>query len=110
MSRKAIKVLALTAIAAVGVAACGSSGGSSNASSGSKTPGKTLVVEGTPQSPMTDDFNPFDQSGTGYTINSIGLVNEPLYIYNNKRPTPGPTPPLASAPPAWSPGGEPGGT
>src|ERR1700735_1395541 len=102
MSRKAIKVLALTAIAAVGVAACGSSGGSSNASAGSKTTGKPLVVEGTPQSPMTDDFNPFDQSGTGYTINSIGLVNEPLYIYNNMRPTQAPIPMLASGAPVWS--------
>jgi peptide/nickel transport system substrate-binding protein len=100
MSRKAIKVLAIAAIAAVGVAACGSSGGST--ASGSKAVGKTLVIEGTPQSPMTDDFNPFDNSGTGYTVNSIGLVNEPLYIYNTMRPTQAPIPMLASGQPTWS--------
>src|ERR1700729_3786263 len=102
MSRKAkMQVLALAAIAAVGVAACGNSG-SSSTSSGAKTTGKTLVIEGTPQSPMTDDFNPYDQAGTGYVIQSIGLVNESLYIYNNMRPTQAPIPMLASGTPTWS--------
>jgi peptide/nickel transport system substrate-binding protein len=101
MSRKALKVLALAAIAAVGVAACGNSG-SSSSSSGTKAAGKTLVIEGTPLSPMTDDFNPFDNSGTGFVVNSIGLVNEPLYIYNNMVPTQAPIPMLASGQPTWS--------
>ena len=102
MSRKAkMQVLALAAIAAVGVAACGNSG-SHSAANGSKTSGKTLVIEGTPLSPMTDDFNPYDQAGTGYVINSIGLVNEPLYIYNNMKPTQAPIPMLASGAPTWS--------
>jgi peptide/nickel transport system substrate-binding protein len=101
MSRKAMKVLALAAIAAVGVAACGNSGSSSSQGS-SKTSGKTLVIEGTPLSPMTDDFNPFDNSGTGYTVNSIGLVNEPLFIFNNMVPTSKPNPMLASGQPTWS--------
>lgn len=100
MSRKAMKVLALAAIAAVGVAACGNSGGSS--SSGTRAAGKTLVIEGTPLSPMTADFNPFDNSGTGYVVNSIGLVNEPLYIFNNMVPTQPPNPMLASGQPTWS--------
>jgi peptide/nickel transport system substrate-binding protein len=100
MSRKAMKVLALAAVAAVGVAACGNSGGSS--ASGSKPGGKTLVIEGTPLSPMTADFNPFDNSGTGFTVNSIGLVNEPLYIFNNMVPTQKPNPMLASGQPTWS--------
>ena len=104
MSRKAIKVLALAAVAAVGVAACGSSGASS--SPGTAAAGKTLVIEGTPQSPMTADFNPFDESGTGYTVNSIGLVNEPLYIYNNMVPTQKPIPMLASGQPTWSANGK----
>ena len=99
MSRKAMKVLALAAIAAVGVAACGNSG---SPSSGAKASGKTLVIEGTPLSPMTDDFNPFDNSGTGFTVNSIGLVNEPLYIFNNMVPTQKPNPMLASGQPTWS--------
>jgi peptide/nickel transport system substrate-binding protein len=100
MSRKAMKVLALAAIAAVGVAACGNSGG--GGSSGTKAGGKTLVIEGTPLSPMTDDFNPFDNSGTGFVVNSIGLVNEPLYIFNNMVPTQKPNPMLASGQPTWS--------
>ncbi|HEY2287536.1 MAG TPA: ABC transporter substrate-binding protein [Streptosporangiaceae bacterium] len=100
MSRKAMKVLALAAIAAVGVAACGNSSGGS--SQGTKAGGKTLVIEGTPLSPMTDDFNPFDNSGTGFVVNSIGLVNEPLYIFNNMVPTQKPNPMLASGQPTWS--------
>jgi peptide/nickel transport system substrate-binding protein len=94
-----MKVLALAAIAAVGVAACGNSGPSS---SGTKAAGKTLVIEGTPLSPMTADFNPFDNSGTGFVVNSIGLVNEPLYIFNNMVPTQAPIPMLASGQPTWS--------
>ena len=101
MSRKAMKVLAHAAIAAVGVAACGNSS-SGSSSQGTKAAGKTLVIEGTPLSPMTADFNPFDSSGTGYVVNSIGLVNEPLYIYNNMVPTQAPIPMLASGQPKWS--------
>jgi peptide/nickel transport system substrate-binding protein len=95
-----MKVLALAAIAAVGVAACGNSSGGST--SGTKAAGKTLVIEGTPLSPMTADFNPFDNSGTGFVVNSIGLVNEPLFIFNNMVPTQAPIPMLASGQPTWS--------
>jgi peptide/nickel transport system substrate-binding protein len=99
MSRKAFTALAIAAIAAVGVAACGSSGGSASGSSGS---GKTLVIEGTPLAPFTNNFNPYDQSGTGYVVQSTGLINEPLYIYNNMVPTQAPIPMLASGQPTWS--------
>ena len=98
MSRKALKVAAIAAIAAVGVAACGSSHGPS----GTAATGKTLVIEGTPLSPFTADFNPFDNSGTGYAVQAIGLINEPLYIYNNMVPTQPPIPMLASGQPTWS--------
>src|ERR1700733_9994820 len=99
MSRKAFTALAIAAIAAVGVAACGSSGGSASGSSGA---GKTLVIEGPPLAPFTNNFNPYDQSGTGYVVQSTGLINEPLYIYNNMVPTQAPIPMLASGQPTWS--------
>jgi peptide/nickel transport system substrate-binding protein len=100
MSRKALKLAALAAIATMGVAACGSSG--SGSSSGSAATGKTLVIEGTPLSPFTDNFNPFVQSGTGYAVQAIALAYEPLYIYNNMVPTQAPIPMLASGQPTWS--------
>jgi peptide/nickel transport system substrate-binding protein len=98
--------MALAALVSLGLAACGSSGGGSGASGGSKATGKPLVVESTPLSPMTDTFNPFSQSSTGYITNASGLVNEPLYIYNNMDPTQAPIPMLASGQPTWSDGGK----
>ena len=68
--------------------------------------GKTLVVESTPLSPMTDNFNPLSSTSTGFITNSIALYNEPLYIYNNVRPTEAPIPILASGQPTWSNGGK----
>ena len=101
MKHKVLTSLAVASALSMGIAACSS--GSSNAgggSSGAKT-GKTLVVESTPLSPMTDTFNPFSLTATGYLTNAVSLYNEPLFIFNTLNSAQAPIPMLATAS-AWS--------
>src|SRR6516165_476387 len=103
MSHKSLKPRVLAAVAAValtaGVAAC-SSGGSTAAGSGSASHAmgtKTLVVESTPLSPLTQTFNPFSATSTGYTLHATNLYYEPLFFFNILNPTQAPVPMLATA-------------
>lgn len=106
MMRTVLKSMAAASVLALGVAACGGSSSSSNAGGKAGATGKTLVIESTPLAPMTDNFNPLSSTSTGIVTNSTALYNEPLYIWNNARPTEPPIPVLASGPPAWSNGGK----
>jgi peptide/nickel transport system substrate-binding protein len=108
MMRTVLKSVAALSALALGVAACSSStsSGSGNSNKAAATTGKTLVIESTPLSPMTDNFNPLSSTSTGYVTNSTALYNEPLYIFNNVRPTQAPIPILASGTPTWSNGGK----
>src|SRR6266700_2869275 len=98
MRHQVLKSLVVMSALAIGVAACG---GSSTSKSTAAT-GKTLVVESTPQSPMTDTFNPFSQTSIGFLTNAVALYNEPLYIWNNMKPTHASYPMLDSGQPTWS--------
>src|SRR6266700_1116780 len=100
MDHKIMKSLAVAAVLSMGIAACGSSG--SNGSAPAAKQGKTLVIESTPLSPMTDTFNPYSLTSTGYLTNSVSLYNEPLYIFNTLNPTQAPIPFLATGTPTWS--------
>ena len=107
MNHRIMKSLAVAAILSMGIAACGSSGSSSNGSApAAAKQGKTLVIESTPLSPMTDTFNPYSLTSTGYLTNAVSLYNEPLYIWNTLNPTQAPIPVLASGQPTWSNGGK----
>ena len=93
---------AVSAVAlALGVAACSSSssstasGTSSSPSSGMGT--KTLVVESTPLSPMTQTFNPFSATSTGYVLHATDLYYEPLFFFNILNTSQAPVPMLATA-------------
>ena len=103
MSHKSLKPRVLAAVAAValtaGVAAC-SSGGSTAAGSGSASHAmgsKTLVVESTPLSPLTQTFNPFSATSTGYVLHATDLYYEPLFFFNILNPTQAPVPMLGTA-------------
>ncbi|MFI5066020.1 MAG: ABC transporter substrate-binding protein [Streptosporangiales bacterium] len=101
MKHKVLTSLAVASALSMGIAACSS--GSSNAGGGSSAAktGKTLVVESTPLSPMTDTFNPFSLTATGYLTNAVSLYNEPLFIFNTLNSAQAPIPMLATAS-AWS--------
>jgi peptide/nickel transport system substrate-binding protein len=97
---KAAGIVAVAAILAIGTAAC-----SSSSSPGSAGPtGKPLTVVTTELSPMTDNFNPFDSTGTGYEMHAVDLYDLPLFVFNTQRPTQAPIPELGTSY-AWSNGG-----
>ena len=102
MKHAVMKSLAAASVLALGAVACGGSSTSSNA--GTAT-GKTLVVESTPLSPMSDTFSPFSPTSTGYVTHAVALYNEPLFIFNTLNPQQAPIPMLATHY-AWSNGGK----
>jgi len=107
MRQTILKSVVAVGILALGAAACSSSS-SSPSSSGSAPPktGQPLVIESTPLSPMTDNFNPLSSTSTGFLTNAVALYNEPLYIWNYLKPTQPGIPILASGQPTFSNGGK----
>jgi len=106
MKQTILKSVAAASVLALGVAACGSSSSSSSPGSSQVKTGGPLVIESTPLSPMTDNFNPLSSTSTGFLTNAVALYNEPLYIWNYLRPTDPGIPVLASGQPAFSNGGK----
>src|ERR1700728_4496489 len=102
MRHAVIKSLAVGAILSLAVAACSSS---STPSSKSSATGKPLVIDDTPISPMTDTFNPYSATATGYVVGAEALYNEPLMIFNTLDPTQPPFDILATGY-SWSNGGK----
>jgi peptide/nickel transport system substrate-binding protein len=104
-------VLALTAtgLLAAGLAACSSSG-SSTAASGKSTSSASssepaLVMESSPETSITQDFNPFVSSSPINGMGATGLVYEPLLQFDLANPAQKPYDWLASSY-AWSNGGK----
>ncbi len=95
MSIRALRGRRLAAVAAVGflaagVAACGSSGssssGSASGSSSSSGSSATLVMESSPETTMTKNFNPFNTTAPIYAMGADGLVYEPLIQFDLAAP------------------------
>jgi ABC-type transport system substrate-binding protein len=99
MRQTILKSLVAVGVLSLGIAACG---GSTSSSPPKAATGQPLVVESTPLSPMTDNFNPLSSTSTGFITNSVALYNEPLYIWNYLQPTKPGIPVLASGQPTWS--------
>jgi peptide/nickel transport system substrate-binding protein len=102
MNRKLAGSVAAAAVLALGIAACSSS--PAKPTTGSTPTGKPLTIVTTELSPMTDNFNPFDSTGTGYTMHAVDLYDMPLMLFNTQNPTASPVPELATSY-AWSNGG-----
>jgi peptide/nickel transport system substrate-binding protein len=88
MKRKIMKSVAACAVLSMAVAACSST----KTTAGGTSSGKTLVVDDTPLSPMTDTFNPYSATSTGGPggVTAQGLYNEPLFIWNILNPSESP--------------------
>jgi peptide/nickel transport system substrate-binding protein len=76
---------------AAGIAACSSSKSSSGASSSSSSPaasssGATLVMESSPESTITQDFNPYVITQAVYGMGADGLIYEPLIEFDLASP------------------------
>jgi len=97
MSNRALRGRRLAAVAAVGflaagIAACGSSGSSSSGSasgtSSSSGSSATLVMESSPETTMTQNFNPWNTTAPIYGMGADGLIYEPLIQFNLAAPGP----------------------
>ena len=105
-SRRLIAVAAAGLLAA-GLGACSSSTSSSSSSGGTNTnttTGKPLVMESSPETSITQAFNPFATTQAAYGMGADGLIYEPLIQFNMVSP-PQYYPWLATAY-AWSDGGK----
>jgi peptide/nickel transport system substrate-binding protein len=73
---------------AAALAACSSSASSSPSSTSSaSTTGKTLVMESSPETSITQAFNPFATTQAIYGMGADGLIYEPLIQFDLASPT-----------------------
>src|SRR5215470_7954935 len=81
--RRSAVSLAVVALICGGLAAC-----SSSSSSGAKpgAAGATLVMESSPETAITQAFNPFVATQAAYGMGATGLIYEPLIEFNLAAP------------------------
>jgi peptide/nickel transport system substrate-binding protein len=89
-SRRVLAVAAAGFLAA-GIAAC-SSGSSSTTGSGTKSSGgsgssQELIMESSPETSLTQDFNPFATTAPIFGMGADGLIYEPLIQFDLANPT-----------------------
>jgi peptide/nickel transport system substrate-binding protein len=89
MTRQYLRYRRLTAVAAVGLlaaglGACGSS--PSSTSSSAKGASGTITMESSPESAITQDFNPFLPTEAPYSMGATGLIYEPLLQFDLAAP------------------------
>jgi len=106
-SHRRLLAVGAAGLLAAGLAACSSGTSSSpgtTTNTGSTATGKTLVMESSPESSITQTFNPFAPTGAPWGMGATGLIYEPLIQFNLAAP-PKYYPWLATAY-AWSNGGK----
>jgi peptide/nickel transport system substrate-binding protein len=106
-SYRRLCAVAAAGVLAGGLAACSSSSSSSSGSSAAGTgtaTGKTLVMESSPETAITQDFNPFATTAAPWGMGATGLIYEPLIQFDLAAP-PKYYPWLATSY-AWSNGGK----
>src|SRR5580700_6225212 len=89
-SRRRLIALAAAGLLAAGLAACSSSSSpsaSSSSTSSAATTGKTLVMESSPETTITQAFNPFVPTQAAYGMGATGLIYEPLIQFDLASPT-----------------------
>jgi peptide/nickel transport system substrate-binding protein len=85
-SRRALAVAAAGLLAA-GAAACSSGSSSGTSSSSSSGSSQTLIMESSPESSITQDFNPYATTQPVYGMGADGLIYEPLIQFDLANPT-----------------------
>jgi peptide/nickel transport system substrate-binding protein len=76
--------IAVAALICGGVAACSSS---SSPSSHSSSASATLTMESSPETTITQAFNPYDTTQAAYGMGATGLIYEPLVQFDLANPT-----------------------
>jgi peptide/nickel transport system substrate-binding protein len=82
LTHRGLAAVAAAGLLAVGLGACGSSG-TPSANSAKST---TLVMESSPESSITQDFNPFVPTAAPQGMGATGLIYEPLLQFDLAAP------------------------
>jgi peptide/nickel transport system substrate-binding protein len=86
-SHRKLLTVATAGIIAVGLGACSStSSNSANGSTNSTGSSQTLVMESSPESTITQAFNPYVTTQAAYGMGATGLIYEPLIQFNLAAP------------------------
>jgi peptide/nickel transport system substrate-binding protein len=101
-----LTAVAAAGLLAAGIAACSSSASSPSASksSGASSSLPTLVMESSPEPTITQNFNPYVNTGAIYNMGATGLVYEPLTEFDLANPSV--SYPWLATSYAWSNGGK----
>jgi len=86
LSRRRLITVAAAGIVATGLAACSSGTNSSQPGSSHTSPSQTLVMESSPESTITQDFNPFVSTAAPQGMGATGLIYEPLIQFDIAAP------------------------
>src|SRR5260370_25399331 len=79
--------VAATGLLAAGTAACSSNSNSDSSSTASTGSGATLVMESSPETSITQAFNPYVITQATYGMGADGLIYEPLVEFDLANPT-----------------------
>jgi peptide/nickel transport system substrate-binding protein len=83
LTHRGLAAVAAAGLLAVGLGACGSSGSTGG---GTSQKSSTLVMESSPESAITDDFNPFVPTAAPQGMGATGLIYEPLLQFDLAAP------------------------
>src|SRR5215469_4907949 len=88
---KRLAAIAAAGFLVAGIAACSSGGSSSSSSSGGTNAGSsgssaTLVMESSPETTLTQNFNPYSTTAPIYAMGADGLIYEPLIQFDLAAP------------------------
>jgi peptide/nickel transport system substrate-binding protein len=88
LRRRGLTGIAAAALVCAGVAACSSStSGGTGAGGHSSSASQTLTMESSPESTITQAFNPFDPTQAAQGMGATGLIYEPLIQFDLAKPT-----------------------
>ena len=77
----ALLIVGAAGLLAAGLAACGSSPSSSKTSAATE-----LIMESSPETSITQDFNPYQPTAAAYGMGATGLIYEPLIQFDLAAP------------------------
>jgi peptide/nickel transport system substrate-binding protein len=87
LRRRSVAGIAAAAIVCGGLAACSSSSSPSSGKGSSSASTATLTMESSPETTITQAFNPYDTTQAAFGMGATGLIYEPLVQFDLANPT-----------------------
>jgi peptide/nickel transport system substrate-binding protein len=89
LRHRSLAIIAAVAVSCGGVAACSSSSGTGTGTGGnsSSSSSSTLTMESSPETTITQAFNPYLATQAAYGMGATGLIYEPLVQFDLAKPT-----------------------